>query len=80
MAISLEKIVARIMLHYHSACIDVTNCLGMTHIISEEKWEVRNRNHFMQIVTEVWPHLGVGSGDFMKDLKMVKEREKQKGS
>lgn len=30
---------------------------------------------FMRIVTEVWPHLGVGSGDFLEDLKMVKKRE-----
>lgn len=78
--ITLEKVVAKLMLQYHSSCISVTNALGMLHLIKDETWELRNRNHFMQIVTEVWPHLGVGSGDFMKDLKMVKERERQKGS
>ena len=47
---SLSDLVAKILIHYHANCIDITNCLGQLHMISEDEWEKRNKDHFMALI------------------------------
>lgn len=47
---SLSDVVAKCLIRYHAACVDITNCLGQLHLISDEEWNRRNRDHFMALV------------------------------
>ena len=47
---SLSDIVAKCLIRYHAACVDITNCLGQLHLISAEEWERRNCDHVMALV------------------------------
>ena len=54
----LAKIVAKALIAYHTTCIDITNCLGQLHMISDDTWEERNKNHFMAMICnpQINPH------------------------
>ena len=47
---ALADIVAKILIHYHANCVDITNCLGQLHLISDEEWEERNKKHVMALI------------------------------
>lgn len=47
---SLSDMLAKFLIHYHANCIDITNCLGQLHLISEEEWDERNKNHVMALI------------------------------
>lgn len=47
---SLSDMLARILIHYHATCVDITNCLGQLHLISDEEWNRRNCDHVMALV------------------------------
>lgn len=60
----LAKIVANALIAYHVTCIDITNCLGQLHMISDEQWEERNKKHFMAMIEN--PQIN-RNGLFIKD-------------
>lgn len=47
---SLSDILAKIIVHYHANCVDITNCLGQLKLISKEEWERRNWNHIKALI------------------------------
>ena len=47
---ALSEILAKIIVQYHAIGVDITNCLGQLHLISEEEWNERNKNHVMALV------------------------------
>ncbi len=54
---SIEKLVAKARLFYHMNMIDINQAKAQLHLISDEKLEESNRNHFMTLVNDVWPRL-----------------------
>ncbi len=56
---SLERLVAKIRLHYHANCLDINNALNQMHLMPDEKNEKSNEKHAMIIFTDVFPMLGV---------------------
>lgn len=54
---SLEKVVAKVRQHYHTNMIDINQVRAQLHLISDEKLEESNRNHFLTLVNDVWPRL-----------------------
>lgn len=63
---SLERLIAKIRLHYHANCLDINNALNQMHLMSDEKNEESNKKHVMIIFTDVCPRLGV---DIFKEKK-----------
>jgi hypothetical protein len=47
----LAFVVAKALAYYHATCVDITNCLGQLHLISDEEWEERNKKHVMAVFT-----------------------------
>lgn len=47
---ALSEILAKIIVQYHAIGVDITNCLGQLHLISEEEWNERNKNHVMALI------------------------------
>lgn len=75
--LTIEKIVARLLVRHHANMVGITNVLGMLHIISDETWERRNCNHIMEIVQKIYPHAGYGSGDWFEDARAARKEEKK---
>lgn len=71
----LAKIVSKAIFWYHTTCIDVTNCLGQLHLISDEEWEKRNAHHMMTLVTERYPN-ATGGRNWFDDMKAIKKEKK----
>lgn len=46
----LSEILAKIIVHYHAIGVDITNCLGQLHLISDREWERRNWNHIKALI------------------------------
>lgn len=47
---SLSDMLAKIIVRYHAIGVDITNCLGQLHLISDEEWERRNWNHIKALI------------------------------
>lgn len=63
----MPKIVAKMRFVYHSNMLDVVNVLNQLHIISDDKAEMKNKNHFMTIVTDILPRLGYDVESLLKE-------------
>ena len=46
----LSEILTKVIIRYHAIGVDITNCLGQLHLISDDEWERRNRDHVMALV------------------------------
>lgn len=47
---ALSEILAKVIIQYHAIGVDITNCLGQLHLISEDEWNERNKNHVMALI------------------------------
>ena len=64
---SLERVIAKVRLHYHANRIDINNALNQLHLMSDERNEESNKKHVMILFTDVYPRL-LGR-DILKDKK-----------
>lgn len=55
----IEKIIAKLRMHYHLNMIDAVGVLDQLHIISGDTAERRKKHHAMTLFTDVFPRLGV---------------------
>ena len=55
---SMATRIAKMRLHFHASACDWNNVLNQLHVISDEKAEIRNKNHVMTIMSDILPRLG----------------------
>ena len=76
--LSIDRAVAVLRGYYHAMAVDLNGALGQLGLISQEKWESSNWQHFCTVAMEVYPRLHNGHTWF--EDNGIENPKKEKGS